>query len=50
MHYGPSSVEIIEPKMVNLKLGEAQGILNSIGDMLHKFVAAGVGGVVIKPE
>ena len=48
MHYGPSSVEILEPTKLKLDLGEAQGILNSVGDLIHKFVAAGVGGVVVK--
>ena len=48
MHYGPSSMEILEPGKIKLELGEAQGIMNSLADMIHKFVAAGVGGVVIK--
>ena len=48
MHYGPSSVEILEPTKLKLDLGEAQGILNSVSDLIHKFVAAGVGGVVIR--
>ena len=48
MSYGPSSVEILEPNKLQLDLGEAQGIVNSVGDLMHKFIAAGVGGVVIK--
>jgi len=48
MHYGPSSMEILEPTKIKLDLGEAQGILNSVSDLIHKFVAAGVGGVVIR--
>ena len=48
MYYGPSSIEILEPGNINMKLGEAQGILNSIADLIHKFVAAGIGGVIIK--
>jgi len=48
MHYGPSAVEILEPVKIILELGEAQGILNSLADLIHKFVAAGVGGVVVK--
>jgi hypothetical protein len=47
MHYGPSSIEILEPGKVELNLGEAQGILNSLADMIHKFVAAGIGGVIV---
>jgi ferritin-like protein len=48
MHYGPSSLEILEPTKLKLDLGEAQGILNSVSDLIHKFVAAGVGGVIVR--
>lgn len=48
MQYGPSSMEILEPTKLKLDLGEAQGILNSVGDLIHKFAAAGVGGVIIR--
>jgi hypothetical protein len=48
MQYGPSSFEILEPTKIKLDLGEAQGILNSVGDLIHKFAAAGVGGVIIR--
>jgi len=47
MTYAPSSVEILEPVALNLEVGEAQGILNSIAEMLHRFASAGLGGVVI---
>ena len=47
MNYGPSALEILEPDNIKMDLGEAQGILNSISDMIHRFAAAGVGGVVI---
>lgn len=46
--YGPSSIEILEPTKLIIEMGEAQGILNSVADLIHKFVAAGVGGVVVK--
>ena len=48
MHYGPSSIEILEPGKIKLDIGEAQGILNSLADLIHKFVAAGMGGLVVK--
>ena len=48
MNYAPSAVEVLEPEKVSIEAGELQGILNSISDMMHKFAAAGVGGVVIK--
>lgn len=47
MEYGPSAVEILEPNKLNLGIGEAQGILNLISEMMHRFAAAGVGGIVI---
>jgi hypothetical protein len=47
MSYAPSSVEILEPKNIKLDMGEAQGILNSIAELIHKFAAAGIGGVII---
>ncbi len=47
MNYGPSAIEILEPSNINIDMGEAQGILNSIAAMIHKFAAAGIGGVVI---
>ena len=47
MNYGPSALEILEPDNIKMDLGEAQGILNSISEMIHRFAAAGVGGVVI---
>ena len=48
MNYGPSAIEILEPEKLSMDAGEAQGILTSIGMLLHKFAAVGVGGVVVK--
>jgi len=47
MTYAPSATEIIEPENLKIDIGEAQSILNSVADMMHKFAAAGLGGVVI---
>lgn len=47
MNYGPSSIEILEPEKLKIDMGEAQSILNSVAEMIHKFVAAGIGGVII---
>ena len=46
MEYGPSVVEVLEPSKIQMKLGEAQGALNSVSQMMHKFAAAGIGGIV----
>ena len=48
MNYGPSSIEILEPEKIKLDHWEAQGIVNSIADIIHKFAAMGIGGVVVK--
>lgn len=45
--YAPSSIEILEPERLSLDMGEAQGILNSISEIIHKFAAAGLGGVMV---
>ena len=47
MQYGPSATEILEPKEFALDAGEAQGILNSISQIMHQFAAAGAGGMVL---
>lgn len=47
MAYAPSSVEILEPEHIKLDMGEAQAILNSVAELIHKFAAAGLGGVII---
>ncbi len=47
MNYAPSSIEILEPGEIRLKLGEAQGVLNSISELIHKFATAHAGGVMI---
>jgi len=46
MEYGPAAIEILEPEKFNLDVGEAQGILNSISQMMHRLAAAGAGGIV----
>ena len=45
--YAPSSIEILEPEKLSMDMGEAQGILNSIAEIIHKFAAAGLGGVMV---
>ena len=45
--FGPSAIEILEPKKFELDAGEAQSILNSISQIMHQFAAAGAGGMVL---
>ena len=47
INYGPSSIEILEPSSLKIGVGEAQAILNEISDIIHRFAAAGIGGLVI---
>ena len=47
IEYGPSSIEIMEPSKFEMDLGQAQGILNSISQMMHRFAAAGIGGIIL---
>ncbi len=47
MNYAPSSIEILSPLSIKMDMGEAQGILNSLAAMLHRFAASGLGGVLI---
>ncbi|MCD6476863.1 MAG: hypothetical protein J7K26_01700 [Candidatus Aenigmarchaeota archaeon] len=44
--YGPSAIEIIEPNEIKMQIGEVQNILNTVSGMMHKFAAAGIGGLV----
>ncbi len=48
MNYGPSSVEVLEPEEIKLKAWEADGIVNSIADIMHNFAARGAGGIILK--
>ena len=45
--YGPSAIEILEPKNINMDAGEAQIVLNSVSQIMHQFAAAGAGGMVL---
>jgi len=47
INYGPSAIEIMGPEKITLKMGELQGALASVSDMMHKYAAAGVGGMLI---
>jgi hypothetical protein len=44
--YGPAAVEILEPEKINMGCGEAQSILNSISQLIHKFAMTRAGGIV----
>jgi len=51
IEFGPSAIEILEPKNLKVDLPQAQSILNIIAQVMHQFAAAGIGGVVfIRPD
>ncbi len=50
MLYGPSSVEVIEPDSVNIKIDELQDMANSISALIHQYASQGAGGIVTSPE
>jgi hypothetical protein len=46
IEYGPSAIEILEPGQISINIAQAQGILNTVGRIMHQFAAAGLGGIV----
>lgn len=48
--YGPSSVEVIKPSSVNLKLGELQDIVNTVSAVIHQYASQSAGGIVTSPD
>ena len=50
MVYGPSAIEIMGPEKVELPLSDMQDICNVVSGMMHRFAAAGLGGLVINAE
>jgi len=48
LNYAPSSVEILEPSKIQVDMGEGQGILNSLAELVHNFAAATRGGVMLR--
>jgi hypothetical protein len=50
LNYAPSSVEILEPSMLKVDMGEAQGILNSLAELIHNVISATRGAVTISAK
>jgi len=50
INYAPSSVEIISPEKISIDMGEGQGIVNTVSEMIHKFAAVGLGGVMVEAK
>lgn len=47
INYGPTSVDVKAPEQVSMEIGEVRDALNSVAQMMHNFLQAGVGGTII---
>ncbi|MEM5815365.1 MAG: hypothetical protein QXD89_02685 [Candidatus Aenigmatarchaeota archaeon] len=45
--FAPSAVEIIEPLEYKVKANSIQTMMNTVADLIHRFAAQGIGGIVI---
>lgn len=48
--YGPSSIEVLEPKKLEIGMGEIQDVANMVSGIIHQIAAAGLGGIVATPK
>ncbi len=47
IYFGPSGVEILEPKELTVGIETIQAIMNSVADAMHRLASAGAGGIVV---
>ncbi len=47
IEYGPSGLEILEPRELKLNTAEAQAVVNSVAAMMHRYAASGLGGAIL---
>lgn len=45
--FAPTALEILGPSKITLQLGDAQASLAHVADIIHKFAAAGIGGMLV---
>ncbi|MGC9200407.1 MAG: hypothetical protein ACP5F8_00365 [Candidatus Aenigmatarchaeota archaeon] len=45
--FAPSAIEVLEPESLKISSGSIQTIMNTVADLIHRFAAQGIGGVVI---
>ena len=48
MAFGPSAIEILEPKEMKVSIGTLQNMMNSVAEMMHRFASSQLGGIIIK--
>ncbi len=47
LNYGPTMIEIEGPEKIEMNMREMQDSLNLVAEMMHKFLKAGAGGMMI---
>ncbi len=47
INYGPTSVDVKGPEQVTLDIGDVRDSMNSVAQMMHQFLQAGAGGMMI---
>jgi len=50
MLFGPSAIEVLEPKKFELGLVTIQTIMNSVADLIHRFAATSLGGIIVEAK
>lgn len=45
--YAPTAIEILAPEKITLDMRSMQNALSTVSDMMHKFAAAGIGGMLV---
>mgnify|MGYP000745869222 CR=1 FL=1 len=48
MLFGPSAIEVLEPKELKVGIGTIQTIMNSVADMMHRIASSTMGGIIIR--
>lgn len=50
IEYGPAAIDVIEPAKIELPVGETTAVANIVSQMIHRFAAAGIGGLLFVKE
>lgn len=50
LNFGPTMIEVEGPDKIEMNLSEMQDSLNLVAEMMHKFLQAGAGGMMISGD
>jgi len=50
LNFGPTMIEVEGPDKIEMNLSEMQDSLNLVAEMMHKFLKAGAGGMMISGD